>query len=68
MCKIVAREGIASLVKIPTLLYKISQENERGLYIPHLTQWDAGQVCEKKDELNGDAKNDGAARRTYGHV
>ena len=30
MCKIVGREGIASLVVIPALVWKISQENERG--------------------------------------
>ena len=30
MCKIVGREGTASLVVIPALVWKISQENERG--------------------------------------
>ena len=30
MCKIVGREGTASLVVIPALIQKISQENERG--------------------------------------
>ena len=30
MCKIVGREGTASLEAIPTLVKKISQENERG--------------------------------------
>ena len=33
MCKIVVREGTASLVVIPALVWKISQENERGLEI-----------------------------------
>ena len=30
MCTIVGREGTASLVMIPALVWKISQENERG--------------------------------------
>ena len=30
MCKVVGREGTASLVVIPALVEKISQENERG--------------------------------------
>ena len=30
MCNIVGREGTASLVVIPALVEKISQENERG--------------------------------------
>ena len=30
MCKIVGGEGTASLVMIPALVWKISQENERG--------------------------------------
>ena len=30
MCKIVGREGTASLVVIPALVQKISQENQRG--------------------------------------
>ena len=31
MCKIVGKEGTASLVVIPALVLKVSQENERGL-------------------------------------
>ena len=30
MCKVVGGEGTTSLVVIPALVYKISQENERG--------------------------------------
>ena len=30
MCKILGREGTASLVVIPALVWKISQENEMG--------------------------------------
>ena len=30
MCKIVGREGTTRLVVIPALVWKISQENERG--------------------------------------
>ena len=33
MCKIVVGEGNASLVVIPVIIEKISQENERGLEI-----------------------------------